>query len=227
MNPTTGQDFDVVVVGGGPAGATAATLVAMRGHRVLLLEKHRFPRYQIGESLLPATVHGVCRILGVADEVARAGFTLKRGGTFRWGANPNPWQFLFALSPRLPDPTALAYQVERAKFDAILLRNAARTGVDVREGCHVTGIVADGQRVRGVSYTASTPTSSATSPCSATSPAATGCPDPTRATSSAPPSTRAGCGTSRYATTSPASAPSWAATTSPPSRRTRAAPGGT
>jgi halogenation protein CepH len=155
VNVSTDQDFDVVVVGGGPAGATAAAIVAMRGHRVLLVEKQQFPRYQIGESLLPSTVHGVCRILGVADEVSRAGFTLKRGGTFRWGSSPEPWQFAFAMSPRLPEPTALAYQVERSRFDAILLRNAARKGVDVREGCQVTGVIADGERVRGIRYTSS------------------------------------------------------------------------
>src|SRR5688572_23106395 len=120
MNP----EYDVIVVGGGPAGSTAATVVAMRGHRVLLLERDTFPRYQIGESLLPATVHGLCRILGVADEVARAGFTLKRGGTMRWGREPEPWQFSFATSPRLPEPTSTAFQVERARFDEILLRNA-------------------------------------------------------------------------------------------------------
>ncbi|MFI6932519.1 tryptophan 7-halogenase [Streptomyces sp. NPDC050287] len=157
MNPlgeqTPVEECDVVVVGGGPAGATAAAAVAMRGHRVLLLEQQTFPRYQIGESLLPSTVHGVCRILGVEDEVARAGFRLKRGGTFRWGRNRDPWQFSFALSPRLADPTSFAYQVERSRFDAILLDNARRVGVDVREGCRVTGVLADGERVRGVGWT--------------------------------------------------------------------------
>ena len=64
------EEADVVVVGGGPGGSTLATLVAMRGHRVILLEKDKFPRYQIGESLLPSTVHGVCRLTGVADELA-------------------------------------------------------------------------------------------------------------------------------------------------------------
>ncbi|MET7474083.1 FAD-dependent oxidoreductase [Streptomyces sp. NPDC005648] len=150
MHPT---EFDVIVVGGGPAGSTAATAVALRGHRVLLLEQQAFPRYQIGESLLPSTVHGVCRILGVEDEVARAGFKVKRGGTFRWGRNRDPWQFSFALSPRLADPTSFAYQVERQRFDAILLDNARRKGVDVRERCRVREVVADGERVRGVRWT--------------------------------------------------------------------------
>lgn len=151
-NPT--ESVDVVVVGGGPAGATLATVVAKRGHRVLLLEKHVFPRYQIGESLLPSTVHGLCRILGVADEVAGAGFPVKRGGTLRWGRSPVPWHFVFATTPRLPEPMSTAYQVERARFDAILLRNAARCGAEVREGCEVTGVVADTERVRGIRYRA-------------------------------------------------------------------------
>lgn len=147
------EKVDVVVVGGGPAGSTVATVVARRGHRVLLLEQQAFPRYQIGESLLPSTVHGVCRLLGVADEVAAAGFTVKRGGMFRWGRNPQPWRFSFAMSPRLPEPSSTAYQVERSRFDEILLRNATRCGVEVREGHRVAGVVTDGGRVRGVRYT--------------------------------------------------------------------------
>ncbi|MFJ8631927.1 FAD-dependent oxidoreductase [Streptomyces sp. NPDC093568] len=148
------SDYDLVVVGGGPAGSTAATAVALRGHRVLLLERETFPRYQIGESLLPATVHGLCRILGVADEVAAAGFTLKRGGTLRWGRDPEPWQFSFAMTPRLPEPTATAFQVERSRFDEILLRNAERVGVEVREGSPVRRVLTEDGRVRGVEYTA-------------------------------------------------------------------------
>ncbi|QBI54650.1 tryptophan 7-halogenase [Streptomonospora litoralis] len=147
------EEFDVIVVGGGPAGSTAATLIADQGHRVVLLEKQRFPRYQIGESLLPATVHGVCRLLGVDEEIRRAGFTAKRGGSFRWGTSPDPWNFLFALSPELSGPTSYAYQVDRMTFDDILLRNAARHGVDVREESSALEAVTTGERVTGVVYT--------------------------------------------------------------------------
>ena len=82
------EQFDLVVVGGGPGGSTIATLVAKRGHKVLLLEREELPRYQIGESTLPYTL-GICRILGVADELAKAGFTPKLGGVWRWGSRGN------------------------------------------------------------------------------------------------------------------------------------------
>jgi halogenation protein CepH len=150
---TTPEAFDVVVVGGGPGGSTLAALVAKGGHSVLLLEKEVFPRYQIGESLLPSTVHGVCRLSGAADDLAAAGFPVKRGGTFRWGANPEPWTFAFSISPRMSGPTSTAYQVERSKFDKILLDNARRTGAEVREASTVTDVLDDGQRVTGVRYT--------------------------------------------------------------------------
>ncbi|HET9254481.1 MAG TPA: tryptophan 7-halogenase [Pseudonocardiaceae bacterium] len=143
-------DYDAIVVGGGPGGATAATVIAQEGHRVLLLEKERFPRYQIGESLLPATVHGICSLLGVSDELARAGFPRKRGGTFLWGQNPDPWTFAFALSPQLADH---AFQVERSKFDTILLTNAARCGVTVKYEHQAVGVLRANGRVTGVRYT--------------------------------------------------------------------------
>jgi FAD-dependent halogenase len=150
MNAMTGEEYDVAVVGGGPSGSTLAAAVAMRGHRVLVMEREAFPRYQIGESLLPSTVHGICRLIGAADEVARAGFVRKRGGTFRWGSNPEPWTFSFGVSPRMAGPTSFSYQVERMKFDKILLDNARRVGADVRQQCAATRVFEEDGRVAGV-----------------------------------------------------------------------------
>jgi halogenation protein CepH len=150
---TQQEQFDVVVVGGGPGGSTLASLVSMQGHRALLLEKETFPRYQIGESLLPSTVQGICRMLGVTEELAQAGFPQKSGGTFRWGSNPTPWNFTFSVSPKIAGPTSFAYQVERSKFDKILLDNAARKGVDVRQNCAVQDVIERDGRVVGVTYT--------------------------------------------------------------------------
>ncbi|MCS7477026.1 tryptophan 7-halogenase [Umezawaea endophytica] len=152
MNSSSHQETDIVVIGGGPGGSTVATLTAKFGHRVLLLEREEFPRYQIGESLLPSTVHGIGRLLGISDRLRAAGFTRKNGGTFRWGSNPEPWTFSFAISPRFAGPNSFAYQVERMKFDQILLDNARECGVDVREKCTVVDVLHDGERVSGVSY---------------------------------------------------------------------------
>jgi FAD-dependent halogenase len=144
-------DFDLIALGGGPAGSTLASFVAMQGHRVLLLEREKFPRHQIGESLLPATVHGICRLLGVAEKLKHYNFPVKRGGTFRWGKNPTPWTFAFSRDPK--SPTGTAYQVERMKFDAILLDNSRSKGVDVREQHIANSYVVENGRVVGVRYT--------------------------------------------------------------------------
>jgi FAD-dependent halogenase len=145
--------FDLIVIGGGPAGSTAATLVALQGHRVLLLEKERFPRYQIGESLLPLTIHAICPMLGVLDEIKQAGFVPKFGGVFRWGTREEPWHFTFGTVRDLNKAGAgYAYQVERSRFDEILLNNARRRGVDVREQHAVTQPLLDDGRVTGVRF---------------------------------------------------------------------------
>lgn len=154
MKSEQSGQYDVVVVGGGPSGSSVASFVAMQGHRVLLLEQETFPRYQIGESLLPATIHGICGLLGVQDKIEAAGFMRKQGGTFRWGTSPDPWSFSFAISPRIAGPTSHAFQVERAKFDKILLDRARELGVEVRERCAAGEVLQDGDgRVTGVSYT--------------------------------------------------------------------------
>lgn len=146
------ENFDVVVVGGGPGGSTAAPLIARQGHRVLLLERDRFPRYHIGESLLPATIHGICAILGVSEEIHAAGFVKKMGGTLRWGRRPEPWTFWFEEARVIKGRPGYAFQVERSKFDHILLRNAARKGVDVREGCLVRDVIFEDGRAVGVRF---------------------------------------------------------------------------
>jgi halogenation protein CepH len=147
---------DVVVVGGGPAGSTVATLVALQGNRVLnrvlLLEKEQFPFYKIGESLLPATIHGICPLLGVSKAIEEANFVPEAGGTFRWGKSPTPWTFTFALSAAMVAPTSKAYQVERMKFDLILLNNAKQEDVDVREGHRATSLSVENERVVGRNF---------------------------------------------------------------------------
>lgn len=152
MSAEKAEQFDVVVVGGGPSGSTVAAVAALRGRRTLVLESEVFPRYQIGESLLPSTIHGVCRLIGAADAVADAGFTRKRGGTFKWGSSQDPWTFAFAVSPRMAGPTSFSYHVERMKFDKIMLDNASRVGAEVRQPCAATRILEEDGRVSGVWY---------------------------------------------------------------------------
>ena len=148
----TEEHFHLIVVGGGPGGSTVATLVAKRGHKVLLLERERLPRYQIGESTLPYTL-GICKVLGVSDDLAKAGFTPKLGGVWRWGSRGNVVSVDFR--DVVPEPlieNAYAYQVERMKFDKLLIDNARREGVDVREQHTVRELITEDGRIVGAKW---------------------------------------------------------------------------
>ena len=127
---------DVLIIGGGPAGSTAATLLARKNYRVTLVEKAHHPRFHIGESLLPANLP-LLEKLGVADEVRAIGME-KWGAEFMspWHEHKQVFQFGDAMDKSMP----YAYQVERAGFDEILIRNAGRSGANVIEGCRVTDV---------------------------------------------------------------------------------------
>ena len=133
-NPAvTRSECDVLVIGGGPAGSTAAALLAERGYRVTLLEKTHHPRFHIGESLLPANLP-LLEKLGVADQVKAIGME-KWGAEFvsPWHEHKQAFEFADALNKTMP----MAYQVRRSEFDEILIRNAARKQARVVEGCQV------------------------------------------------------------------------------------------
>jgi flavin-dependent dehydrogenase len=130
------RDCDVVVIGGGPAGSTTATLLAERGHRVVLLEKESHPRFHIGESLLPANLP-LFEKLGVAREIEAIGME-KLGATF---VDPDcdhisGFRFAEATDPAMKS----AYQVRRSEFDQILFRRAAGAVMEAREKCRVREI---------------------------------------------------------------------------------------
>ena len=118
---------DVLVIGGGPAGSTAATLLAEKGHRVTLLEKAHHPRFHIGESLLPANLP-LFEKLGVGAEIAAIGMQ-KWGAEFvsPWHEHRQTFEFADAWDKSMP----LAYQVRRSEFDYMLLRNCASKGARV------------------------------------------------------------------------------------------------
>lgn len=136
----------LIVIGGGPAGSTVATLLARRGWAVTLLERETFPRFQIGESLLPYN-NDLLRELGVWDEIAAQGFVEKHGAEFTTGSGRPSARFRFRRA--LDERYWKTFQVTRSVFDTILLRNAAKNGVDVREGANVLDVdLSDPKRAR-------------------------------------------------------------------------------
>lgn len=138
MPPNTQEqpEWDVVIIGGGPAGSTAATTLATAGRKVLVLEKSKFPRFHIGESLLPYN-RALFDELGVWEKISAAGFVVKRGAQFWMGDGSRRNRLDFSRGSFTEFPESL--QVERAEFDKILLDHARARGAEAREQCLVTG----------------------------------------------------------------------------------------
>jgi flavin-dependent dehydrogenase len=136
MPETSPARCDVLVIGGGPGGSTAAGLLAEKGYRVVLLEKARHPRFHIGESLLPANLPIMDR-LGVADQVRAIGME-KWGAEFVSPRDGRHQEFRFARAWNKSLP--MAYQVRRSEFDEILIRRAAQMGAQIIEGCRVRDV---------------------------------------------------------------------------------------
>lgn len=128
---------DVLVIGGGPAGTTAATLLAQQGLSVTLLERERFPRFQIGESLLPYNNDLFAR-LGLTDQLLAGEYFPKYGAYFVTGDGQTGYRFRF--DKRLEDPYRRSFQVQRSEFDHLLMKNAEKHGVDVRQETPVTSL---------------------------------------------------------------------------------------
>ena len=127
--------YDAIVIGGGPSGSTVAARLAQRRRRVLLLEKERFPRFHIGESLLPCSMP-LFDQLGVMPALHEHGFLPKYAAEFVTadGSLTRRYAFADGLIPGAPS----AFEVDRSEFDHVLLENAARLGVEVREATAVT-----------------------------------------------------------------------------------------
>lgn len=141
------MNYDALIIGGGPAGTTCATLLAERGHRVLLLEKTTFPRYHVGESLMPFCWFSLER-LGVAEKMDEIGYQQKKSVQFATtdGKISAPFYFF----QHFDHPAATTWQVEREDFDLMLLDNARAKGVEVRENTTALDFLKEGDRVVGV-----------------------------------------------------------------------------
>ena len=122
--------YDVAIIGGGPAGSTTAALLARAGRRVIVFEREKFPRFHIGESLLPFSMKAFTR-LGLHEKLLRAGFIKKYGGEIMGACSDTGTKFYFKDGYR--SQTDHSYQVTRGDFDKVLLDHARESGAHVHE----------------------------------------------------------------------------------------------
>lgn len=144
-------DADVIVIGGGPAGATLGCLLAQGGHRALILERDIHPRDHVGESMVPAN-NFIFHKIGFLPKMEDAGFVHKEG--VGWTAPRSPlWKFVSIRTADFPAPNAVqtySYNVERDEFDTLLLRHAHELGAKVVQGATVKRVLFEGDRAVGV-----------------------------------------------------------------------------
>jgi flavin-dependent dehydrogenase len=141
------NSHDVIVVGGGPAGACVAALVAEQGHDVLLLERSTEPQFKVGESLIPATFWSLQR-LGVLDRMDKSPFTKKHSVQFFTDSGKATAPFFFRET--MGEVGSQTWQVRRSEFDQMLLENAEEKGAVIERGTTVKDVLFDGERAVGV-----------------------------------------------------------------------------
>jgi len=140
-------EFDVIVIGGGPGGTTVATFLQREGHRCVVLEGTNFPRYRIGESLIPYS-YGTLKRLGLIPKMQASEFTPKHSVRFvsPGGAESEPFYFTETIA----GDAAQTWQVERGAFDQLCLDHAVEEGVTVRLGERVEEVLFEGEQAVGV-----------------------------------------------------------------------------
>lgn len=145
----TERFFDAIVIGGGPAGSTCAYKIAAEGHSVLLLEKSKFPRFHVGESMVPY-LSKLLEMMNVYDKVKESAFVKKTGVEFLTGTTGElrRQSFTNLADGQYEDTNNL----NRARFDKVLLEHAEDTGAEVLQEADVKKLILDGERVAGVEY---------------------------------------------------------------------------
>ncbi|MDE0570549.1 MAG: NAD(P)/FAD-dependent oxidoreductase [Verrucomicrobiales bacterium] len=141
------DDFDTIVIGAGPAGSTAAAILAEKGHHVALLEKTKFPRYHVGESLMPFCYFPLER-LGLTDQMDEIGFTQKFSVQFvtEDGSQSRPFYFF----QHYDHPSSTTWQVLRSQFDELIMDKARENGAEVRELTTVKSFIEESGNIVGV-----------------------------------------------------------------------------